>query len=74
MVCRGFVWGGLCSAGFGGDVFGGFGPGEWLGVLVPVGCPGVDGVGEVGDGVEAVVFEGFAGEDREPGLDEVEPR
>ncbi len=60
VVCRGFGWGGLCSAGFGGDVVGGGGPCEWLGVEVPVRGPGVDGVGELGDGVEAVGFEGFA--------------
>ena len=53
---------------------GGFGPREGFGVLVPVVGPGVDGFGEVGDGAEAVSGEGFAGEDREPGFDEVEPR
>ena len=73
VVRRGFGEGGSSSFDFGDDVVGGLGPGEGLGVVVPVLGPDVDGVGEVGCGVEAVVGEGFAGEHREPGLDEVEP-
>lgn len=74
VVCLGFGEGGSASFDFCDDVVGGFGPGEGFGVVVPVLGPGVDGLGQLGDGAEAVLGEGFAGEHGEPGFDEVEPR
>lgn len=64
----------MCSVDFLDDARGGFGPGEGVGDHSSSCGPGVDGLGEVGDGTEAVLGEDFASEDREPCFDEVEPR
>lgn len=48
-------------------------PYEWGGVLVPGFDPGVDRFSQFVDGVERAVREPFAGQDREPAFDQVQP-
>jgi hypothetical protein len=72
LVCRGFSdggEGGSSSLDFGDGLFGGFVPDERFRVVVPMLCPLLDGVDELGDTGEAVPAEPFVGEFFEPPFD-----
>ena len=56
------------------DLFGGFGPHEWLGVLVPCGDPGEDVGGEFFDVAVGGALQFLGGQGGEPAFDEVHPR
>jgi hypothetical protein len=65
---------GLDDADFGQDLVGGGGPGEWLGIGVPVCDVVADLVDEDLDRGEGAAADGLAGDDAKPGLDLVDPR
>src|ERR1700677_4180574 len=67
------VEGGAAALNFGDDVLGGGFPDEWLGIVVPVFCPGGDCGGEVGDAAECAAAQAFVGEFFEPAFDQVQP-
>src|SRR5208282_3115648 len=56
------------------DLVGSFGPAEGLGVAVPVGQEAGDGLLEACDADETAAPGGLAGNQREPALDQVQPR
>src|SRR6202453_5454772 len=67
------VEGGAAALNFGDDVLGGGFPDKWLGIVVPVLCPGGDCGGEVGDAAECAAAQAFVGEFFEPAFDQVQP-
>ena len=56
------------------DLVGGFGPGEWLRIVVPVGDPVADVLFQRVDRCVHAAAQLFVGQQREPPLDLVEPR
>jgi len=55
-------------------LFGGLGPDEWVGSVVPAVDEGADLGVEVADGAEGASVDGLAFDDAKPDLDEVQPR
>jgi HEAT repeat protein len=73
VVCKNVCFS-LGAVDAGEDLVGVLGPGEGLGVVVPVVYEGADGGGEFLDGGEGAAADGLAGDDREEAFHEVDPR